>query len=71
MAIASYPNTRTSPSNKKRTGGADDASWAVGASTGIVAALLHSGVDFGLRIPANALVFLSLLTVLLRLDRER
>jgi O-antigen ligase len=54
-----------------RTGGADDASWAVGASTGIVAALLHSGVDFGLRIPANALVFLSLLTVLLRLDRER
>ncbi len=53
-----------------RTVGSRDAHWGVGASAGIVAVLLHSVVDFGLRIPANALVFLSLLTVLLRLDRE-
>jgi len=44
---------------------------AVGASVGILAILIHSIVDFGLRVPANGLVFLSLLVVLLRLDRGR
>jgi hypothetical protein len=43
----------------------------VGASVGILAILIHSIVDFGLRVPANGLVFLSLLVVLLRLDRGR
>mgnify|MGYP000619199596 CR=1 FL=1 len=54
-----------------RTAGTPQWSLAVGASVGIAAGLLHSLVDFGLQITANALVFLSLVAVLLRLGRER
>ncbi len=53
-----------------RTVGTRQWSLAVGASVGIVAGLIHSLVDFGLQITANALVFLSLVAVLLRLGRE-
>lgn len=54
-----------------RTVEARPGSLAVGASVGIASGLIHSLVDFGLQITANALVFLSLVAVLLRLGRER
>jgi len=53
-----------------RTVGTRHWSLAVGASVGIAAGLIHSLVDFGLQITANALVFLSLVAVLLRLGHE-
>lgn len=48
-----------------------EAATALGASVGILTSLIHSAVDFGLQITANALTFLGLLAVLLRLCRTR
>lgn len=41
--------------------------WLAGVLTGIVAMLLHSLVDFNLHIPANALLFVTLLALSVRL----
>lgn len=45
--------------------------WLAGVLTGIVAILLHSLVDFSLHIPANALLFVTLLALSVRLGQER
>lgn len=61
---------RTMRRSLSLTAGTRQWSLAVGTSAGIAAGLIHSLVDFGLQITANALVFLSLVAVLLRLGRE-
>jgi len=63
--------TRVIRRSLRRTVGTRQWSLAVGASVGIAASVIQSLVDFGLQITANALVFLSLVAVLLRLGRER
>lgn len=42
--------------------------FTIGALTGIVAILIHSFVDFNLRIPANALLFISLIALVMGRD---
>jgi O-antigen ligase/cytochrome c-type biogenesis protein CcmH/NrfG len=65
---------RSSAADFGRRSGSNKRAFVLGASFGLVALLLHAGVDFNFHIPANALVAVTLMALLsshLRFASER